>query len=142
MTSRSCALFGPLKLATRRSVWPIISQQAERLVSERMALVAEAAHVLPPIGAQGLNMSLRDLATLLDLAEQAPEHLGDAGMLDSFARKRHPDISVRMQGISLLNRASQASSEPLRQARALGLDALYKLAPVRHSLMQMGLGVR
>ena len=47
-----------------------------------MALVAEAAHVLPPIGAQGLNMSLTDLATLLDLARKSPEKLGDAEMLE------------------------------------------------------------
>lgn len=142
MTARSCNLFGPLKLATRRTIWPIISQQATRMTSERLALMAEAAHVLPPIGAQGLNMSLRDLASLLNLAKTGPETLGSAAMLDSYARARHRDVSVRMQGINVLNRVSQASSAPLRDARAMGLDALYKLAPLRRSLMQMGLGVR
>ncbi|MEM6311716.1 MAG: UbiH/UbiF family hydroxylase [Pseudomonadota bacterium] len=142
MTARSCNLFGPLKLATRRTIWPIISQHATRLTSERLALMAEAAHVLPPIGAQGLNMSLRDLGHLLELARKHGDALGEAAMLDAYARARKLDISLRMQGINLLNRASQVSAAPLRDARALGLDALYKLAPVRRSLMQMGLGVR
>ncbi|MDG2341240.1 MAG: FAD-dependent monooxygenase, partial [Paracoccaceae bacterium] len=58
MNERSCELFGPLSLASRRSVWPIISQISKNMTAERVALIAEAAHVVPPIGAQGLNMSL------------------------------------------------------------------------------------
>ena len=46
MTARSCGVLGPLTLASPRSIWPIISQRAERLSGERIALVAEAAHVL------------------------------------------------------------------------------------------------
>ena len=142
MTERSCGLFGPLKLASRRTIWPIISQQAERLSSERLALIAEAAHVVPPIGAQGLNMSLADTACLLDLATSAPERLGDRAMLDAYHKARHQDIALRVRGIDLLNRASQAKTPALRDARAVGINALYAMAPVRKTLMQMGLGVR
>jgi 2-octaprenyl-6-methoxyphenol hydroxylase len=141
-SARSCHLFGPLTLASRRTIWPIITQHAERLSSERLALIAEAAHVVPPIGAQGLNMSLADTATLLDLAKSRPEGLGDAQMLDAYHKARFSDIQVRVQGINLLNRASQVSTPALRDARAMGLNALYALAPVRKTLMQMGLGVK
>ena len=96
MTERSAGLYGPLRLASQRTLWPIITQAAERLAGARLALVAEAAHVMPPIGAQGLNMSLRDLETLLDLAEAAPERLGDRDMLDAYARARAPDIRLRL----------------------------------------------
>ncbi|MEI4231782.1 UbiH/UbiF family hydroxylase [Roseovarius sp. D22-M7] len=142
MTSRSCGLFGPLTLATRCSLWPIISQVADRMAGERVALVAEAAHVLPPIGAQGLNMSLGDLRVLLDLAEAAPDTLGSRDMLESYHRKRHLEVRARVTGIDLLNRASQLHAQPLRDARAMGLTALYSLAPVRRTLMQLGLGAR
>jgi 2-octaprenyl-6-methoxyphenol hydroxylase len=142
MTERSCHLFGPLTLVSRRSLWPIISQQAARLNGQRLALMAEAAHVVPPIGAQGLNMSLADLQSLLDLAQARPEGLGDAQMLEAYHRARIADVSLRVQGISLLNRVSMAGAQPLRDARAMGLDALYALGPVRRMLMQMGLGTR
>ncbi|MEX0318381.1 MAG: UbiH/UbiF family hydroxylase [Ruegeria sp.] len=142
MTERSCGLFGPLKLASRRTIWPIISQSAERLSGERIALMAEAAHVVPPIGAQGLNMSLGDLRTLLDLAQARPEGLGDAEMLAAYHKARHTEIELRVKGIDLLNRASMVETRALRDARAMGLSALYSLAPVRRTLMQMGLGVR
>ena len=142
MSERSCHLFGPLTLASHRTIWPIISQKADRLAAERTALIAEAAHVVPPIGAQGLNMSLADTATLLDLASKSPETLGDRAMLDAYHKACYSDISLRVQGIDLLNRASQVSTPALRDARAAGLQALYAIAPVRKTLMQMGLGVR
>ncbi|AXI44389.1 2-octaprenyl-6-methoxyphenyl hydroxylase [Sulfitobacter sp. SK011] len=142
MSQRSCHLFGPLTLASPRAVWPIISQHAKRLSGERIALIAEAAHVVPPIGAQGLNMSLNDLATLLELAQNSRDTLGDATILDAYHKARFADIQLRVRGIDLLNRASQASSPLARDARAAGLNALYAMAPVRKMLMQMGLGMR
>ncbi len=142
MNARSCLLFGPLTLASRRTVWPIISQLAEEMSAERIALVAEAAHVVPPIGAQGLNMSLGDMRVLLELAQANPERLGDRAMLEAYGRKRHTEIKARVAGIDLLNRASMMKSQPLRDARAMGLNAIYSLAPVRKTLMQLGLGVR
>ena len=142
MSERSCHLFGPLTLASPRNVWPIINQHADRLSGERLALIAEAAHVVPPIGAQGLNMSLNDLACLLDLAVAHPEALGDAAMLERYHKARFADIQLRVRGIDLLNRASQASSPLARDARAAGLNALYAMPQVRKMLMQMGLGVR
>jgi 2-octaprenyl-6-methoxyphenol hydroxylase len=142
MNARSCHLFGPLTLASRRTVWPIISQVAARMTSERVALVAEAAHVVPPIGAQGLNMSLGDMRVLLELAEANPERLGDRQMLDIYHRRRHLEVQARVTGIDLLNRASMLSAQPLRDARAQALSAIYSLAPVRKTLMQMGLGAR
>ena len=142
MTQRSCGLFGDLSLASRRSIWPIISQSAERMDGQRLALMAEAAHVVPPIGAQGLNMSLGDLRVLLELAEARPEGLGDAQMLSAYHKARHNEIMLRVKGIDLLNRSSMIEVRPLRDLRAMGLNALYSLAPVRRTLMQMGLGVK
>ncbi|MGR3762121.1 UbiH/UbiF family hydroxylase [Roseobacteraceae bacterium NS-SX3] len=142
MTRRSCGLFGHLTLASRRTIWPIISQCAARLNGERLALMAEAAHVVPPIGAQGLNMSLGDLRALLELAKARPQGLGDAEMLEAYHKARHREIQMRVKGIDLLNRTSMLAPRPLRDLRAFGLNALYSLAPVRRTLMQMGLGVK
>ncbi|MEP1963379.1 UbiH/UbiF family hydroxylase [Tateyamaria sp.] len=142
MTTRSCQMLGPLTLASRRTLWPIISQYAERLSGTRLALIAEAAHVVPPIGAQGLNMSFADITTLLDLATARPEGLGGAQMLDAYHKARMGDIRMRVSGIDLLNRTSQAKSPMARDARAFGLTALHQVAPVRKTLMELGLGTR
>lgn len=141
MTARSCAILGPLTLTSPRSLWPIITQIAERMAGERTALMAEAAHALPPIGAQGLNMSLADLACLLDLAGRAPETLGDARMLGAYHRARHPEVAARMLGVDALNRAAMQEGQGLRDLRALALSALYAATPLRHALMRRGTGL-
>ncbi|WP_309668019.1 UbiH/UbiF family hydroxylase [Tabrizicola sp.] len=142
MTQRSAQVLGPLTLASRRTVWPIISQMADRMSGTRTALVAEAAHVMPPIGAQGLNMSLADIATLLDLASEHRHDIGAAAVLDTYHRKRHLDVQARVVGIDLLNRASMAGSPALRDLRAKALEALYFATPLRKTLMRTGLGLR
>jgi 2-octaprenyl-6-methoxyphenol hydroxylase len=139
-TDRSAETLGPLQLVSPRSVWPIISQIASQLTAERTALVAEAAHVMPPIGAQGLNMSLTDLATLCDLAQEHP--LGSPDMLDHYAKTRHRDMKLRVAGIDALNRASQTGRPLLQNLRASGIKALGDITPLRKQLMQLGLGVR
>lgn len=141
-TARSANTYGPLTLVSRRMVWPIISQIADQMTAERVALVAEAAHVVPPIGAQGLNMSLTDIACLLDLAIANPDTLGTADMLTKYHRARHSDITMRVKGVDLLNRASQAENPFLRDLRAKGVEALYGLAPLRKTIMKMGLGAK
>jgi len=140
MNIRSCGLFGALTLATPLTVWPIITQLADRYTGQRTALMAEAAHVVPPIGAQGLNMSLGDLTALLELA--TPDTLGTTAMLDSYHRRRWPEAKLRLAGVGALNRASMIERQPLRDARAGALHALYSLAPVRRGLMQLGIGIR
>lgn len=142
MNTRSCHILGPLTLISRRTVWPIISQIADRMSGERTALLAEAAHVVPPIGAQGLNMSLADLKSLLDLAEADRAGLGSAKMLDTYHRQRHTEVQVRVTGIDALNRASMMGAQGLRDLRATALNALYSVAPVRKTLMRAGLGLR
>jgi 2-octaprenyl-6-methoxyphenol hydroxylase len=142
MNARSCQILGPLTLASRRTVWPIITQIAGHMTGERTALMAEAAHVVPPIGAQGLNMSLADLSALLELALADPAGLGSAKMLDAYHRRRHLDVQARVTGIDALNRASMMGGQGLRDLRAGALNAFYSVAPVRKTLMKAGLGVR
>jgi 2-octaprenyl-6-methoxyphenol hydroxylase len=142
MTARSAGVLGPLRLITRRSVWPIISQVADRMSGPRTVLMAEAAHVMPPIGAQGLNMSLADLTCLMDLATRHREDPGVPEVTDAYHRRRHWEVQARVTGIDLLNRASMAGTQPLRDLRAQALDLLYSAPPVRQTLMRAGLGVR
>lgn len=140
MNRRSAGVLGHLTQTGPLSVWPIIARIADRLSAQRVALVAEAAHVVPPIGAQGLNMSLADIRCLLDLARAAPDQLGDAAMLASYHRRRWPEIKARVEGVNLLNRASMAESSMLRDMRARMLKTAYALQPVRKTMMRAGLG--
>lgn len=143
LNERAQGALGPLSLAGPRRLWPIVAQVAHRLDGPRTALVAEAAHVMPPIGAQGLNTSLRDVAVLRDLftdARRAQEDIGAAPLLSRYHRLRHREILLRMAGIDALNRAAMTDVQALRNLRRAGLRALAGLSPARRAAMRLGLG--
>ncbi|MGO4910253.1 UbiH/UbiF family hydroxylase [Pseudorhodobacter sp. W20_MBD10_FR17] len=142
MNLRACHILGPMTRTSQLTIWPIISQIAARMSGQRTALMAEAAHVVPPIGAQGLNMSLADLAVLRELAMADPAALGSAKMLETYHNRRHREVQTRVTGIDALNRTSMLGAPLLRDIRASVLGALYSTAPIRKTLMKAGLGLR
>lgn len=142
ISERSGHVLGPLTPVSRRTIWPIISQLADRIHGPRTALMAEAAHVVPPIGAQGLNMSLADLACLLELATAAEHDIGSPRMLGRYQHKRYREIATRIAGIDALNRASMLGAPVLRDGRARFLSTIYAIAPIRRQMMRAGLGLR
>ena len=139
-TERSTGILGTLNLVSNRQNWPVVTQCATALSAERTAIIAEAAHVLPPIGAQGLNTSLHDVSTLLRLAEARPEGLGDARMLADYAHARGRDIHARAKAIDLFNRVCKSDTPQVQALRGLGLKLVHDVAPIRKGVMRAGLG--
>lgn len=140
VNDRSCGVLGQLDVTGDRAMWPIISQRADRLSADRVALIAEAAHVIPPIGAQGLNMSLADINCLLDLVESASD-IGAADLLKAYHDHRWSEMATRVKGVDMLNRAAMADNQVLRDIRVAGLRAIYGVTPMRHRAMKAGLGI-
>ena len=138
LNKRSCNILGKIKLASQRNLWPIISQKSKEIYGQRFALIAEAAHVIPPIGAQGLNMSLRDLEVLLELTNS--HEIGSTYHLEAYHAERKSDIDLRIRGVDALNRAAMAENQNLRTLRLKALQTLHGLAPIRKTLMKKGLG--
>lgn len=139
MTQRSCAWLGPLRLRSERRIWPILFLRARALAAQRVALVAEAAHVVAPIGAQGLNTSLNDVIALRDLAVAA----GDPGapeVLSAYAARRSADIHARVSVIDLYNRITRSGLAPLQAMRLAGLKTVHGVAPLRLAVMRAGMG--
>ena len=142
MTVRSCNILGPLKLASKRSLWPIISQIADKLYSQRLALIGETAHVVPPIGAQGLNMSLADIKVLSDLDQKYPDQLGSMDTLSEYQKNRIVDIRQRVAGVSALNQISISSNKLVQNIRAFGLENFFQVPAIKHTTMKLGIGNR
>jgi 2-octaprenyl-6-methoxyphenol hydroxylase len=139
--ARSLDMMGSVALEGSRIAWPMISQMADRISAQRCVLIGEAAHVVPPIGAQGLNMSLTDIATLVALTRNAPDP-GDTKIIDGYASKRQKAMRLRVAGIDALNRTSIAGSRVAKLVRRTGLDLIGNAKPVRKLLMEAGLGLR
>ena len=142
ITKRSGAVLGKLTAVTNCAKWPIISQLADHFFAERTAFIGETAHVVPPIGAQGLNLSIGDIETLLKLAKSSSDDIGSLTVLKKYHKIRRPIAQSRVIGVGLLNRASKAEGPIATRARALGLNAIHNIKPLRHALMQLGIGLR
>lgn len=139
ITRRSSAALGTVTIEGPIASVPLQKLVADKLVSGRVALVGEAAHAFPPIGAQGLNLGLKDVEALvkrLVAAKAAGEDLATA--LPAYARDRKLDVEARSAGVDVLNSALIADLLPFDIARAAGLAVLRDVAPIRRLAMRIG----
>jgi 2-octaprenyl-6-methoxyphenol hydroxylase len=115
--------------------------RARQLAAQRIALVGESAHVLPPIGAQGLNLGLRDAAAIGEFAIEAYRENRDPGaddVLTEYDRVRRADVGSRALAVDLLNRSLLSDFLPVQSARGLGLYLLDRIGPLRRAVMREG----
>jgi 2-octaprenyl-6-methoxyphenol hydroxylase len=125
-----------------RAAFPVAGLTAKTLAAKRIALIGEAAHVLPPIGAQGLNLGLRDAAALADCVAAAlsrGQDPGDDEVLASYRHARRLDIMTRTVGVDLLNRSLLTSLIPVQAARGIVLHGLNAVPLLRRMVMRAGL---
>jgi 2-octaprenyl-6-methoxyphenol hydroxylase len=135
------SILGKIELEPERGVFPLKVERARSLGVHRVALVGEAAHVIPPIGAQGLNLGLRDAATIGELVAQAYRAGRDPGadeFISRYAEMRRADVTSRTLAVDLLNRSLLSDFLPLQGARGLGLTLLQHVGPLRRAAMREG----
>lgn len=138
---RAHSLFGPMGVEPGRGVFPLAVETAHSFARGRVALIGEAAHVVPPIGAQGLNLGLRDAATLAELVADARRQnidIGSAGVLTRYDAQRRADVTSRTIAIDLLNRSLLTDFFPLQGLRGLSLFLVDRIGPLRRALMREG----
>jgi len=136
---RSHSILGKIEVEPGRGVFPLAIETATRFAAARVALIGEAAHVLPPIGAQGLNLGLRDAATIAELAVAAHREGDDVGEVAMrYDEMRRADVTSRTLAVDLLNRSLLSDFLPLQGARGLGLFLMERIGPLRRAMMREG----
>lgn len=139
---RSHSILGKITVEPGRGIFPLSIATAQRFAARRIALIGEAAHVIPPIGAQGLNLGLRDAAAIGELAitaHRGGEDIGGDAVLAAYDKMRRSDVAGRTLAIDLLNRTLLADFLPVQSARGVGLYLLDKIGPLRRAVMREGL---
>lgn len=138
---RAHSLFGKTSVEPGRGKFPLAIETAEAFARDRIALVGEAAHVVPPIGAQGLNLGLRDAATIAELVADARRGGGDVGgaeTLSRYDRRRSADVTSRAVAVDLLNRSLLTDFLPAQGLRGLSAFLVDRIGPLRRALMREG----
>jgi 2-octaprenyl-6-methoxyphenol hydroxylase len=139
---QSHSILGRIEVEPGRHLFPLAIEQPKQIASNRIALVGESAHVVPPIGAQGLNMGLRDAADIADIAGQAislGEDPGSPQVLARYRSARRSDVVSRTLAIDIANRSLLSDFLPLQSLRAAGLHLIGSIGPLRRLAMREGL---
>lgn len=129
----------------QRAAYPLVLQKAVREVAGRAVVVGNASHALHPVSGQGLNLGLRDVAQLAELLAEAALVGGDPGAAELLARYqalREPDQQGVLRYTDTLVRVFSNDFAPLAHARAAGLLAVDRIAPLRHWNARQGMGMR
>jgi len=140
--AQSHSILGRLSVEPGRHVFPLAIEQPRQFAKARIALVGEAAHVLPPIGAQGLNMGLRDAADIADIVREAllsGEDPGSPQVLTRYGSARRTDVTSRTFAIDMANRSLLSDFLPMQSLRAAGLHLIGSIGPLRRLAMREGL---
>ncbi|HPF79015.1 MAG TPA: FAD-dependent monooxygenase [Alphaproteobacteria bacterium] len=139
---RSRGALGNIKLIGSPQCWPLKGIIADKITAARLALIAEAAHVMSPIGAQGLNLSLRDVASLAEVlidAARLGEDIGGEMVTARYAKRHHIDMTSRFLGVDSYNRIVSNNIGFLRGIRRAGLKTLQTIPAFKHFAMHQGL---
>jgi 2-octaprenyl-6-methoxyphenol hydroxylase len=142
---RSHSILGAVTVEPNHGRFSLAIETARRFGQRRVALVGEAAHLIPPIGAQGLNLGLRDAATIGELVVSARRDGHDPGaaeLLARYDRLRRADAAGRSLAIDLLNRSLLSDFLPVQGARGLGLYLIDRIGPLRRAVMREGVAPR
>ena len=137
MTRQSHHMLGKLRLEGPRSAFEMSGLVAQKFAQNRIALIGDAAHGFPPIGAQGLNLGMRDIAHLVDSLNGAQDP-GAADVLARYDMARRTDVRSRVAGVDLLNRSLLAGALPIDFLRGAGLWALANIRPLKRMVMREG----
>jgi 2-octaprenyl-6-methoxyphenol hydroxylase len=139
---QSHSILGRVKVEAGRNLFPLAIERPTQFARHRIVLVGEAAHVIPPIGAQGLNLGLRDGADIADIVREAlaaGEDPGAPAALRRYDFRRRADVLSRTFAVDIANRSLLSDLLPMQSIRAAGLHLIGSIGALRRLAMREGL---
>lgn len=122
--------------------FPLTNSNCSTYAQNRTILVGEAAHILPPIGAQGMNLGFQDAAMAAELiidAYNSNTDIGSEQLLEKYNKQRKLDINARGKATDMLNTSLMSNLLPMQFARGMGLFLLQSSTSLRTNIMKKAL---
>ncbi len=135
---RMGGFLGELSAASPRASYPLGFHHAARITAERLVLVGDAAHGIHPIAGQGLNLGLRDAATLAEVLVDGKRlglDLGDPALLERYQRWRGLDTFMVAAATDTLTRLFGIPGKTASAVRRFGIGAVDRLPPLKNRFM-------
>jgi 2-octaprenyl-6-methoxyphenol hydroxylase len=141
---RTGGLLGHLELESQRFLFPVQLMQSDRYTQHRLALIGDAAHCCHPVGGQGLNLGIRDAATLAQVLQDAArkgEDIGNLKVLKRYERWRKLENWTILGFTDFLDRMFSNNWLPLVTTRRLGLWMLRRIQPLKSLALRLMTGL-
>jgi len=135
---------GQIKKAGARHIYPLFLQSATQMMSQRVAVIGNAAHSVHPVAGQGFNLALRDVALLSELiigTAQADKDIGSQTVLQQYVQQREDDIQRVYRFTDILVRTFSNTITPLAHVRSLSLLLVDILPDIKHRLAKQSMGL-
>ncbi len=137
-------VLGEIELAAPRASYPLNFHHTARIVSDRLALVGDAAHGIHPIAGQGLNLGLRDTAALVEVIADGMRlglDPGDAQVLARYERWRASDGLMVAAATDGLTRLFGIPGRGASLVRRIGMAGVQRLPLLKNWFMDEARGV-
>ena len=135
---------GQLKLTGRRISFPLKLSISEKYVSDRFAVIGDAAHGYHPIAGQGLNAGMRDIAALLDVISSARdrgEDFSSINVLNRYQEWRRFDNQTLGFATDNLNKIFSSYNPLFGSLKNLGMKAVEKSNYAKRAFMRQAAGL-
>jgi 2-octaprenyl-6-methoxyphenol hydroxylase len=142
LQDQSLGILGALEIKTAIASWPLTALYAKKLSAPRLVLIGETAHGYSPVGAQGLNVSMRDIDALVDMlveARRLGQDMGSEIFLARYARSRKVDTLKRFYGVDGLNFLIRTENSMAQNIREKGIKFVSQIKPLKRFFMRQGM---
>ncbi|MEO0607824.1 MAG: FAD-dependent monooxygenase [Pseudomonadota bacterium] len=137
LNARFATFAGEMRIEGQAGSYPLILQLAHEITGPRTALIGDAARRVNPLAGQGLNQGFRDVAALIEIAEDTLRLGGEIGspqMLEAYSQARRFDGAGTALALDAIDRLFSNDAAWTKPVRSLGLIAASKLSPLRRFL--------
>ncbi len=135
---------GKVTLEEPLQSFPLRLQIAKSFIADRLALIGDAAHVIHPVAGQGLNLGLKDVAALAQVAVEAlrlGQDPGAANALERYQRWRRFDTALMVAVTDGMVRLFSNDLAPVRAIRDFGMGVVERMPPVKDFLISRASGL-
>lgn len=136
---------GKIKLVSDRVIFPVQLMQCDRYVQSRLALIGDAAHCCHPVGGQGLNLGIRDAASLAQIliaAHNQGQDIGSLSVLKEYETWRKKENLAILGFTDFLDRFFSNNWLPIVIVRRLGLWLMSNLQPLKIFALKLMTGLK